>query len=99
MASNGSHLTLQYGQDDTWGMAYNLYADKLIGANIFPQSIYDTRKFQVSSKVWSFSPIANRDRMVQIAARGIRSDPRHPQHVEQDWSAPLALTSLAFLNV
>ncbi|PAV21986.1 hypothetical protein PNOK_0194300 [Pyrrhoderma noxium] len=41
VASSGDHLTLSYGDDSSWGLAYNLYADKLLGTNIFPQSILD----------------------------------------------------------
>ncbi|KAL1661466.1 hypothetical protein GGF50DRAFT_117933 [Schizophyllum commune] len=40
-ASSGDHLTLQYGQDDTWGLSYNLYGDKLLGLGLFPDSIYE----------------------------------------------------------
>ncbi|PIL29028.1 hypothetical protein GSI_09076 [Ganoderma sinense ZZ0214-1] len=32
-SSTGSHLTLSYGDNDSWGMTYNLYADKLLGTN------------------------------------------------------------------
>lgn len=28
-----------------WGLLYNLYADKLLGFNMFPQSVYDIRKY------------------------------------------------------
>ena len=28
-----------------WGLLYNLYADRLLGFNMFPQSVYDTREF------------------------------------------------------
>lgn len=28
----------------SWGLSYNLYADKLLGTNVFPQSVYDMRK-------------------------------------------------------
>lgn len=28
----------------SWGLSYNLYADRLLGTNIFPQSVYDMRK-------------------------------------------------------
>lgn len=35
----------------SWGLSYNLYADKLLGTNVFPQSIYDLRKFWVSPSI------------------------------------------------
>ncbi|KAI0327102.1 DUF1793-domain-containing protein [Cubamyces sp. BRFM 1775] len=41
MSSDGTHLTLSYGNTSSWGLAYNLYADKLLGTNIFPQSLFD----------------------------------------------------------
>lgn len=28
----------------SWGLAYNLYADKLLKLNLFPRSVYDRRK-------------------------------------------------------
>lgn len=28
----------------SWGLSYNMYADKLLGTNVFPQSVYDMRK-------------------------------------------------------
>ncbi|EJD04154.1 DUF1793-domain-containing protein [Fomitiporia mediterranea MF3/22] len=41
IASSGDHLTLNYGNDSSWGLSYNLYADKLLQTNLFPQNIYD----------------------------------------------------------
>ncbi|KAH8902414.1 DUF1793-domain-containing protein [Coniochaeta sp. PMI_546] len=35
------HTTLSYGDADSHGLLYNLYADKLLGLNFVPQSIYD----------------------------------------------------------
>ncbi len=28
----------------SWGLSYNMFADKLLGTNVFPQSVYDMRK-------------------------------------------------------
>ncbi|GBE79664.1 hypothetical protein SCP_0208640 [Sparassis crispa] len=54
-ASDGLHLTLevgfcssgvcltdyhQYGNDSTWGLTYNMFADKLLGTNIIPGVVY-----------------------------------------------------------
>ncbi|KAJ4478253.1 hypothetical protein J3R30DRAFT_2880603 [Lentinula aciculospora] len=39
-SSEGDHLTLDYGNDSSWGLSYNLYADKLLQLNLFPESIY-----------------------------------------------------------
>lgn len=41
MATGGKHLTLSYGNANSWGLTYNLYADKLLKLNLFPQSIYE----------------------------------------------------------
>ncbi|KAH9938229.1 uncharacterized protein B0H18DRAFT_1112408 [Fomitopsis serialis] len=39
--SDGIHLTLQYGNSSSWGISYNMYADKLLGTNIVPSSVYE----------------------------------------------------------
>ncbi|KAL4873612.1 hypothetical protein BDV12DRAFT_81320 [Aspergillus spectabilis] len=43
IAHNASqpHTTLSYGQDDSHGLLYNLYADRELGLNLVPQSVYD----------------------------------------------------------
>lgn len=35
-----SHTTLAYGQNDTHGLLYNIYADTWVGTNIVPRSVY-----------------------------------------------------------
>ncbi|KAL4884746.1 hypothetical protein BJY04DRAFT_215199 [Aspergillus karnatakaensis] len=35
------HTTLSYGLDDSHGLLYNLYADRELGLNLVPQSVYD----------------------------------------------------------
>lgn len=35
------HTTLSYGDADSHGLLYNLYADKLLALNFVPQSVYD----------------------------------------------------------
>jgi hypothetical protein len=40
-AADPPHTTLSYGDADSHGLLYNLYADKLLGLNFVPQSIYD----------------------------------------------------------
>ncbi|KAL1694460.1 hypothetical protein GGG16DRAFT_122510 [Schizophyllum commune] len=40
-SAEGDHTTLNYDNDSSWGLTYNLYADKLLGFNLFPSSIYD----------------------------------------------------------
>ncbi|KZV92371.1 DUF1793-domain-containing protein [Exidia glandulosa HHB12029] len=53
-ASTGDHLTLKYGDDATWGTTYNLYADKLLGLNLFPQSIYDMQTAWYKKQIMNF---------------------------------------------
>ncbi|KAL1730973.1 hypothetical protein EV714DRAFT_283692 [Schizophyllum commune] len=46
-SAEGDHTTLNYGNDSSWGLTYNLYADKLLGFNLFPSSIYEQHTFGV----------------------------------------------------
>jgi hypothetical protein len=39
----------------SWGLSYNLYADKLLGTNVFPQSVYDMRKVILCVRAFSYS--------------------------------------------
>ncbi|KAJ6598936.1 hypothetical protein DFH09DRAFT_1356105 [Mycena vulgaris] len=39
-SSDQSHLTLSYGDSSSWGLSYNMYADKLLKLDLFPDSIY-----------------------------------------------------------
>ncbi|KAI0073113.1 DUF1793-domain-containing protein [Panus rudis PR-1116 ss-1] len=50
-ASDPKHLTLSYGQDTSWSLTYNLYADKLLGTNIFPSSVYDMQTSWYTSEL------------------------------------------------
>ena len=53
LSSDRTHLTLAYGNDSSWGLAYNLYADRLLNTSVFPQSIFDLREspsFEVLSQ-------------------------------------------------
>ncbi|EIM85296.1 DUF1793-domain-containing protein [Stereum hirsutum FP-91666 SS1] len=74
MDSQGTHLTLSYGNDSSWGLAYNLYADKLLGLNLFPQSIYDTQASWYSSVKGTY---------------GIPLDTRHT-YTKSDWQIWMA---------
>ncbi|KAJ6486403.1 DUF1793-domain-containing protein [Mycena vitilis] len=40
ISSDQSHLTLSYGDSSSWGLSYNLYGDKLLKLDLFPDSIY-----------------------------------------------------------
>lgn len=39
-AKSGDHLTLSYNSEASWGLAYNLYGDKLLELNLFPDNVY-----------------------------------------------------------
>lgn len=41
--ANPPHATLSYGSNDSWGLLYNLFADRELGLNLVPQRIYDTQ--------------------------------------------------------
>lgn len=36
-----AHTTLSYGDNSSHGLLYNLYADRELGLNLVPQSVYD----------------------------------------------------------
>ncbi|KAF7776020.1 hypothetical protein Agabi119p4_4413 [Agaricus bisporus var. burnettii] len=42
-STRGPHLTLSYNDADSWGLTYNLFGDKLLGLNLFPQDVYTTQ--------------------------------------------------------
>ncbi|CAA7259876.1 unnamed protein product [Cyclocybe aegerita] len=39
-SSSGQHLTLSYGNSSSWGLSYNLFADKMLKLKLFPESVY-----------------------------------------------------------
>ncbi|KZV98208.1 DUF1793-domain-containing protein [Exidia glandulosa HHB12029] len=69
IASGGQHLTLNYGNSASWGLAYNLFGDKLLKLNLFPQSIYDMQTAWYKTKINSF---------------GLPLDTRHT-YTKSDW--------------
>ncbi|EJD38414.1 DUF1793-domain-containing protein [Auricularia subglabra TFB-10046 SS5] len=68
-ASGGQHLTLSYGDSASWGLSYNLFADKLLKLNLFPQSVYDMQTAWYKTKINSF---------------GLPLDTRHT-YTKSDW--------------
>ncbi|KAJ7368444.1 DUF1793-domain-containing protein [Mycena albidolilacea] len=39
-STTDAHLTLAYGNSNSWGLSYNLFGDKLLKLNLFPESVY-----------------------------------------------------------
>ncbi|KAK3394880.1 hypothetical protein B0H63DRAFT_385879 [Podospora didyma] len=63
------HTTLAYGDDNSHGLLYNIYADRLLGLNFIPQSIYDMQS--------NFYPVV-------ALEYGVPLDTRHT-FVKSDW--------------
>jgi hypothetical protein len=42
-SKTGAHMTLNYNNDASWGLTYNLFGDKLLKLNLFPKSVYDSQ--------------------------------------------------------
>jgi hypothetical protein len=68
-STTGPHLTLAYGEENTWGLSYNLFGDKLLGLNLFPQSVYEEQT--------AWYPTVD-------AAFGVPLDTRHT-YTKSDW--------------
>ncbi|KAF7301796.1 DUF1793-domain-containing protein [Mycena indigotica] len=68
-SSTGAHLTLAYGNANSWGLSYNLYGDKLLKLNLFPASVYSQQTAWYSSHANKF---------------GVPLDTRHT-YTKTDW--------------
>ncbi|EIN10412.1 DUF1793-domain-containing protein [Punctularia strigosozonata HHB-11173 SS5] len=68
-SKTGPHLTLSYNDDASWGLSYNLYADKLLETNLFPASIYSEQTAWYPTVAQSF---------------GVPLDTRHT-YTKSDW--------------
>jgi len=76
LASDQSHYTLSYGNNTSWGLLYNLYADRLLNFNMFPLFVYETQTKWYASKLSNF---------------GIQLDSRSP-YTRTDWQLWTAAT-------
>ncbi|KAL2063340.1 hypothetical protein VTL71DRAFT_5145 [Oculimacula yallundae] len=63
------HTTLSYGMNDTHGLLYNLYGDRLLNLNFVPQSVYDMQS--------TFYPTVKQK-------YGVPLDTRH-SYTKSDW--------------
>ncbi|KAK7064805.1 DUF1793-domain-containing protein [Favolaschia claudopus] len=68
-SKTGPHLTLNYGNDASWGLAYNLYSDLHLDLKLFPQSLYEQQT------AW-YKSVANE--------YGVPLDTRHT-YTKTDW--------------
>lgn len=68
-STTGAHLTLNYGNESSWGLTYNLFGDKLLGLNLFPESLYEQQT------AW-YATVANK--------YGVPLDTRHT-YTKTDW--------------
>ncbi|KAJ7082033.1 DUF1793-domain-containing protein [Mycena belliarum] len=50
-STTGPHLTLAYGQSDSWGLAYNLFSDVHLKFNLFPKAVYDQQTAWYKTKI------------------------------------------------
>ncbi|KAH7403312.1 glutaminase GtaA [Cadophora sp. MPI-SDFR-AT-0126] len=67
--ANPPHTTLAYGMNDTHGLLYNLYGDRLLDLNFVPQSVYDMQS--------AFYPTVEQK-------YGVPLDTRH-NYTKSDW--------------
>ncbi|EAW09296.1 glutaminase GtaA [Aspergillus clavatus NRRL 1] len=67
--ANPPHTTLSYGSNESHGLLYNLFADRELGLNLVPQSVYDMQS--------EFYPTVKQK-------YGVPLDTRH-QYTKGDW--------------
>ncbi|KAG6880386.1 hypothetical protein C0992_007797 [Termitomyces sp. T32_za158] len=58
-SSTGKHLALNYGNSSSWGLFYNLYADRLLKLNLFPASVYQLQTAWYKTVALSFGVPVN----------------------------------------
>jgi len=62
MANDGDHYRLQYNLAGTWSLKYNLLFQKVLGLDLFPQSVFDKElAYYVNTKLNTYGvPLDNR---------------------------------------
>jgi len=62
MANDGDHYRLQYNLAGTWSLKYNLLFQKVLGLDLFPQSVFDKElAYYASTKLNTYGvPLDNR---------------------------------------
>jgi len=74
--ANPPHTTLAYGQNDTHGLLYNLWADALLQTDLVPRSVYQMQS--------DFYPTVE-------STYGVPLDTRH-NNTKNDWEVRFAVT-------
>lgn len=62
-------MTLSYNNDSSWGLTYNMFGDKLLGLNLFPDSLYESQTAWYSTVMTPY---------------GVPLDTRHT-YTKSDW--------------
>ncbi|KLO07712.1 DUF1793-domain-containing protein [Schizopora paradoxa] len=55
ISQNQTRLLASFGNEDSTGLMYNLYADKLLGLGLVPQTVYDIQSAYLKSQLASSS--------------------------------------------
>ncbi|KAF8217987.1 DUF1793-domain-containing protein [Mycena galopus ATCC 62051] len=69
LSTTGKHLTLDYNDQASYSLSYNMFADKLLGTNVFPSGLYGIQA------AW-YASVANN--------YGVILDTRHT-YTKTDW--------------
>jgi len=71
---NGSspHMLSEYGNENSFALAYNLYADQLLGTNLVPDFVYSVTQQYIMNSNFS-------------GAYGVSLDSRQPRNSKSDW--------------
>eukprot|EP00118_Oscarella_pearsei_P025892 m.308983 g.308983 ORF g.308983 m.308983 type:complete len:735 (+) comp45228_c0_seq1:771-2975(+) len=70
-ADDGDHYRLAYDQDGTWSLKFNLFWDKLLKTNVFPEEVFDKEinEYQRHLKQYGW-PLDNRNSWANLGWNG-----------------------------